>query len=1018
MMRRLLPFLLLFLVGPSFIFAQTSGKIRGKVVDNETGEPLVGVSVSLEGTSFGASSDINGEYIILAVPVGTYTLDAKYIGYQEVSVSNVRVLNGLSVEQNFKMSSSAVQVNEVKIVAERPLVNKSMTNTESVLQASDIKNLSLRGVQAVVALTPGVTSDNNGIHFRGGRADEAQTYVDGVPVNNPVNQTQTLTVINNAIEEVSTQIGGMTAEYGNAMSGIINVTTKTGGSKYTASFEGYTDNLGGTGKQNFLGAYSYGLNQYVATLSGPLFPSSNKITFFLAGQHDFNRSGQSFLSGISFPTVDSTSIYNADWTPKYAGTDSGTYVASKGLTGNRSMLANLVNSVDYSGGRSVEGYYQDWALNGNLYFDLTPLNVKIGGSYAPDQGIGGYGKGLGIIYLADGLPNRNTLTQEHNASGYLKATYFLDATTYLVAQGNYWQYYQENMDPILKENIEAYGVPGPDNPGLIGPSLAPPGFTLYNPGWSVAFPADYATSAYSKLDREQYGGRLDFDKQFSKAYELKIGGEYDYYTIRTYSIDATEIAGLRNESPSASDYLIYLRAGLSNYGYDLYGNPFSGGTFTDKSGYTADLGDEGPRHPVLDGLYIQNKVEMSDFILNFGLRFDAFNSGAPMYKNPADIGLTPEQTIADTSLIPAATYTQVSPRVGFSFPVTDATVFHAEFGKFMEQSALSNYYDTRAVAGYYFSGGYARNFPNPNLKPERTTDYELGFSNVFSDVAEMDITGFYKNIRDLVVIRYQITDPNAPERSYFGYANGDFGTTTGLQFRFNLRRTNRIQLSANYSLQASTATGSTSISHFNIAWQDLSGPGSTPYFPTIVEPTDQDRTHSGNIILDYRFGENDGPSVFGSQILSQVGLDGIFYFSSGARYTLTQPYGNQGFSTVNGVTPYEALNQSEGPWSLRLDLKLDKAFNVGSLSFDVYLWAQNVLDRKNILSANDVISGRAGLYTGTGSATDDGWLGTSAGQSWSGTNGPQATAMYQYLEENLGAYDIPRTVYLGVKLDL
>ncbi len=737
----------------------------------------------------------------------------------------------------------------------------------------------------------------------------------------------------------------------------------------------------------------------MATLSGPLIPTSNKITFFLAGQHDFNRSGQSFLDGITFPKVDSTSIYNADWAPKYAGTDSGTHVASKGLTGNRTMLANLLNSTNYSGSRSIDGYYQDWALNGNFFFDFSPLNIKIGGSYAPDQSIGGYGRGLGTIYLVDNLPNRNTLTQEYNASAYLKGTYFMDATTYLVVQGNYWKYYQEAMDPILKENIEAYGQPGPNNPGLLGPSVTPPDFTLYNPGFDVAFPANYATSGYSKLDREQYGGRVDLVKQFSKAYELKVGGEYDYYTIRTYTITATDIAGVRHNNPTSPDYLVYLRASLANYGYDIYGNTFNGGMFTDKTGYTANLSDEGPRHPTIDGLYVQNKIEMSDFILNFGLRFDAFNSGAPMYKDPANIGLTAEQTISDTSLVSAATYTQLSPRIGFSFPVTDNTVFHAEFGKFMEQSALSNYYDTRARAGYFLGGSYARNFPNPNLKPERTTDYELGFSHVFSDVAEMDITGFYKNIRDLVVIRYQITDPTAPERSYFGYANGDFGTTNGLQLRFNLRRVDRIQLSANYSLQASTATGSTSLSHFNIAWQDLSGPNSSPYFPTIVEPTDQDRTHSGNIILDYRFGENDGPTIFGSKILSQLGLNGIFYFSSGVRYTLTQPYGNQSFSVVNGVTPYEALNQSEGPWNLRLDLKLDKAFNVGSVGFDIYLWAQNVFNRKNIISANDVIAGRGGLYTGTGSATDDGWLATSAGQAWSATNGPQAVSLYQYLDE-------------------
>ena len=298
MSRKLLSALLLFLVFPALLLAQTTGKIRGKVTDRETGEPLVGVTVAVNGTSFGSSTDLNGEYVILAVPVGTYTVTASYIGYQNVAVSNVRVIAGLSTEQNFKMPTSAVEVNEVRIIAERPLVNKSMTNTQSVIQASDIKNLPLQGVQAIVALSPGVITDVNGIHFRGGRADEVQTYVDGVPINNPVNQTQQLSVINDAIEEVSTQVGGMTAEYGNAMSGVINVTTKTGGSRYSASFEANTDNLGGVNGKNVFGAYSYGLNQYQATFGGPVIPSQNKVTFFLAAQHDFNRSGASWLDTI------------------------------------------------------------------------------------------------------------------------------------------------------------------------------------------------------------------------------------------------------------------------------------------------------------------------------------------------------------------------------------------------------------------------------------------------------------------------------------------------------------------------------------------------------------------------------------------------------------------------------------------------------------------------------------------------------------------------------------------------
>jgi len=206
--------LLVVVMIPAVVFSQTTGKIRGTVVDRESGEPLVGAAVSIDGTTFGAATDVNGVYIILAVPVGNYSLTARYIGYNETKISDVRVLAGLSTELNLKLSSSAVQVKEVNIIAERPLVNKSMTNTESVVDASDIKNMPLRGVQALTSIAPGVVTDATGVHFRGGRADEVQTFVDGVPVNNPINGTSasingaaaSLTVINNAIEEVSTEV--------------------------------------------------------------------------------------------------------------------------------------------------------------------------------------------------------------------------------------------------------------------------------------------------------------------------------------------------------------------------------------------------------------------------------------------------------------------------------------------------------------------------------------------------------------------------------------------------------------------------------------------------------------------------------------------------------------------------------------------------------------------------------------------------------------------------------------------
>ena len=223
--------LCLFVVATS-AWAQTTGKIRGKVTDQETGEPLIGANVAVEGTTLGAAANLDGTYIILTVPPGRYVLRASFIGYQTITVSNVKVNIGLTTELDFRLPSEAIVVPTVEIVAEAPLVNKSATNTVATIRAEDIELLPLRGVAAFVGLSAGIVRQGGDFFVRGGRAEETAFYMDGVLVNNPINGRLTLNIINNAIEEVQTQIGGMTAEYGNAMSGIVNTTSKIGGPRY------------------------------------------------------------------------------------------------------------------------------------------------------------------------------------------------------------------------------------------------------------------------------------------------------------------------------------------------------------------------------------------------------------------------------------------------------------------------------------------------------------------------------------------------------------------------------------------------------------------------------------------------------------------------------------------------------------------------------------------------------------------------------------------------------------------
>ena len=151
-MHRISTFLLLLLILPTIALAQ-SGKLRGKITDQETGEALIGANVIIVGTSFGSASDVNGEYIILNLTAGVYEVKCSYIGYQTKTISNVRVNADLTTELNFELPAEGVQVGTVEVVALKPLVNKYNTNANRITTSDDIEALPIRGVDNILAVT-------------------------------------------------------------------------------------------------------------------------------------------------------------------------------------------------------------------------------------------------------------------------------------------------------------------------------------------------------------------------------------------------------------------------------------------------------------------------------------------------------------------------------------------------------------------------------------------------------------------------------------------------------------------------------------------------------------------------------------------------------------------------------------------------------------------------------------------------------------------------------------------------
>ncbi|NOX38897.1 MAG: TonB-dependent receptor plug domain-containing protein [Calditrichaeota bacterium] len=237
--KLLIVLLSLFLVG--YLFAGTTGKITGLVTDKKTGEPLPGVNIVLEGTNYGAATDVDGVYFILNVPAGTYTLRAIYLGYKTVEVQQVRVMADLTTRIDIQMEEVPLELGEeVVVVAERPLIQKDLTASRTIATSEEIMAIPFENVEDIVAITPGFVAG----HARGGRAGEVLYQIDGVTTMDPMFNTFEADVPEFAVEEVSIITGGFSTEYGNAQSGVINMVIKEGGPEYSGSIRYKTSDFG------------------------------------------------------------------------------------------------------------------------------------------------------------------------------------------------------------------------------------------------------------------------------------------------------------------------------------------------------------------------------------------------------------------------------------------------------------------------------------------------------------------------------------------------------------------------------------------------------------------------------------------------------------------------------------------------------------------------------------------------------------------------------------------------------
>ncbi|WP_070137531.1 TonB-dependent receptor [Crocinitomix algicola] len=348
------------------------------------------------------------------------------------------------------------------------------------------------------------------------------------------------------------------------------------------------------------------------------------------------------------------------------------------------------------------------------------------------------------------------------------------------------------------------------------------------------------------------------------------------------------------------------------------------------------------------------------------------------------------------------------PRVAFSFPISDEASFFAHYDILTKRPTTGNRFNP---TDYQFLQARSVIINNPDLKPERTIDYELGFQQVLSKTSSIKISAFYKEQRDQVQL---INVFSAYPVQYRTYGNRDFGTVKGLTVSYDLRRTGNVRMTAAYTLQFANGTGSDPNSALTLI---NSGEANL----RTIFPYTYDQRHGFNIVFDYRYGggkDYNGPVINDFAVLENTGMNIVTQIGSGTPYSAYNRAAGEALLSAGSAQLDGSLNGSRKPWQYRVDFQIDRNFDLEFGSdedkkkaayLNVYLRVTNLFNIINVLN----------VYRATGNPDDDGYLAASQFQS-SIQNQLDEQAyreLYMLKVQNPYNYGIPRTIRLGVKFD-
>jgi outer membrane receptor for ferrienterochelin and colicin len=972
-------------LGAGTLLAQATGKIEGRIRD-QAGAPIAGAQVRIEGSAFGAVANSQGYYFINNVPVGTVDLKATFVGYRPFIATGLKVLAGQTMTQDFVLEQAPVELEEIAVTgqATNPLVPRDEVATKQRINGDYTEALPVERIAQVLALQPGVvgSADATSFTIRGGRTDEAVTYIDGVPVT-PGGRGNAFTgtlgagrvdVATNSFEEASVTTGSSSAEFGNAQSGVVNIETRGGGSKYSGNLGFENDEIGGLN-------HSIGYNRIQAGFGGPIYKN---FTFYVSGDVEGAKAQDAGKTTEDFP------IYVP------AGVDTTVAVPSGSDTSfvDVSKFAIYTGSCDThaSAGAAGLGGADSSAIRGirnNYGLDCRGARLPItqNGSYRATGKLQySYGSGSQIALIAYRSMNENRV--------FLYSTLYSPAN--MTANWAANNVVTLNWTQNLSKTAER--------------ALALETYASYQWGRNITGPMSLDGEASS---RDPFGGfylkRYDFlfdynsfpiNQQLVTNWQNNTGRRtpFDltqassYNTIDQFRNDAYGVTGFVEGGGPISTLSLYKEdraIGKANLDWqvDRYNRVKLGGEYTKYyiSGYESPLndpsffGDVYRSHPTRWNGFVEDRLDLGDVVVVGGLRYDWYKSGAsrPLFQGcgPNAPGATScaaadsiSEWFPDVSTMPGynpnnptalfradKSHDYLSPHIQVAFPVTDRTNFRLSYAHQVQvpdfNVILSGINTDYHVTNNNFVYGSDLDFG-------KTITFEFGVRHSFSDDMVLDVSAYNKDkLSDAAGRLVSLYDPSTQaNQSVRVITNADFGNTRGLDIRFDRRFGELFNGVLSYTYENAKNTGSDPFTYINYGSRivnAVSG-GNAPPAQAIL-PTNQTRPHTlaGQMALNFPNHWRQGTTA--GSVLQNVGVTAIFRFASGTAYTRCPPEdsGNEqltvGAPCLRGIGSND-YNGARLPMFKQFDLRVTKGFKVSGLDLTAYADARNLFNFRNVIN--------------------------------------------------------------------